>query len=127
MTGKATILVIEDDASIRDHMVRMLGFEGYDVIAAGDGGEGVRSTREMLPDVIVCDLLMPGVNGFGACRVLRDDLTTASIPTIVVSALNAESDRKQAQELGVSAYLHKPFRNQELIKLIELCLKRREA
>ena len=127
MTGKATILVIEDDASIRDHMVRMLGFEGYDVIAASDGGEGVRSTREMLPDVIVCDLLMPGVNGFGACRVLRDYPTTASIPTIVVSALNAESDRKQAQELGVSAYLHKPFRNQELIKLIELCLKRREA
>lgn len=122
MSGSARILVIEDEPSLRDHLVRMLEFEGFQVDTAADGREGISKARELIPDVVICDLLMPGINGFGACRVLRDDPVTSRIPTIVVSALSSPSDREKIDELGVQAYLSKPFRNQELIDALHRCL-----
>lgn len=123
MSEVARILVIEDEPSIRDRLVRMLAFEGFDVATASDGREGVRMARDLVPDIVICDLLMPGVNGFGACRVLRDDPVTSEIPTIVISALNSSSDREKIRELGVEVYLSKPFRNQDLIDALAQCLE----
>lgn len=123
MNAAARILVIEDEPSIRDHLVRMLEFEGFDVAIASDGREGVRMARDLVPDVVICDLLIPGINGFGACRVLRDDPVTSKIPTIVISALNSPSDREKIRELGVARYLSKPFRNQDLIDALARCME----
>ncbi len=122
MSAGHRILVIEDDPSIRDHLVRMREFEGFRVETAVDGREGILKARDLVPDVVICDLLMPGVNGFGACRVLRDDPVTSGIPTIVISALGSPSDREKIEELGVDAYLSKPFRNQDLIDALDRCL-----
>lgn len=116
------ILVIEDEEGIRERIVRMLTFEGYDVVGLADGRAGIEAAWDDRPDVIVCDLMMPGINGFGACRVLKEDDRTKAVPIIVLSALVAQIDREKAHALGVNAYVTKPFRNQTLLAAIESCL-----
>ena len=116
------ILVIEDEAAIRERIVRMLEYEGFRATDAGDGREGVERARRERPDLIVCDLMMPGLSGFGACRVLRDDPRTADIPIVVLSALTAAADRESVRGLGVRDYVAKPFRNQALLAAVRRSL-----
>ena len=118
----ARILVIDDEDAIRDRIVRMLSFEGFDAVGAADGKTGVEMAWREPPDLVICDLMMPGINGFGACRGLCDDERTRHVPVIVVSALSAPSDRERAMELGARAYVTKPFRTQQLLSIIRDCL-----
>ena len=118
----ARILVIEDDAGLRARLVKILQFEGHDVLPAADGREGIEIARRERPDLVISDLMMPGINGFGTCRALRDDPRTRSIPILVLTALGSESDRERLQNLGAAAYLTKPFRTAELLETLRLCL-----
>ena len=76
MSGALSILVIDDEDTLRERVMRMLTFEGFEVRGAADGRAGVELAWEYPPDLVICDLLMPGINGFGVCRVLRDDPRT---------------------------------------------------
>lgn len=118
----ARILVIEDDTGLRARLVKILEFEGHDTLAAADGREGIATARRERPDLVICDLMMPGINGFGTCRALRDDPRTRSIPILVLTALGSDSDRERLHSLGAAAYLTKPFRTQALLAALNLCL-----
>lgn len=98
----ARILVIEDDAGLRARLVKILRFEGHDTVAAADGREGIEIARRERPDVVISDLMMPGINGFGTCRALRDDPRTRSIPVRALTALGSESDRERLHSLGAA-------------------------
>ncbi|MEY4764339.1 MAG: hypothetical protein RI907_1012 [Pseudomonadota bacterium] len=115
---KRTILSIEDQPDIR-RLIRMtLEFKGHQVIEAGDGEAGMRMAREHLPDLILMDVMMPGVDGITASRQLMSDPRTAKIPIVMVSALGRTSDIDAGLETGVRAYLVKPFSPWELIDLV---------
>ena len=89
MTAKKSILVIEDEEGVRERLIRMLVFEGYAAEGAANGREGIERAWSVQPDLVICDLMMPGINGFGVCRVLRDDPLTAATPVLVLTALTA--------------------------------------
>ncbi len=115
---RTTILSIEDQPDIR-RLIRMtLEFKGYAVIEADDGESGVRMARERKPDLILMDVMMPGMDGITASRVLAEDEGTAHIPIVMLSALGRASDIDAGLETGVRAYLVKPFSPWELISLV---------
>jgi DNA-binding response OmpR family regulator len=122
MSGALSILVIDDEDTLRERVMRMLTFEGFEVRGAADGRAGVELAWEYPPDLVICDLLMPGINGFGVCRVLRDDPRTADVPVIVLTALSSQSDRERTHGLGANAYVTKPFRAPVLIAAVRKCL-----
>lgn len=121
------ILVIDDEDSLRERVMRMLTFEGFEVQGAADGREGVELAWKDPPDLVICDLLMPGINGFGVCRVLRDDSRTVKVPVIVLTALGSQSDRERTHGLGANAYVTKPFRAPVLMAAVRQCLGQDET
>jgi CheY-like chemotaxis protein len=118
----ATVLVIEDDPTILENTLELLELEGFTPISAVDGVEGVEQARKHLPDIIVCDVLMPRMDGFGVLKTLRSDPATSSIPLIFVSATLHEDIVNSSDMLGVSGYLIKPFRFPELVQIIRTLL-----
>jgi CheY-like chemotaxis protein len=116
---KRTVLSIEDQPDIR-RLIRMtLEFKGLDVIEACEGEEGVRLARERLPDLILMDVMMPGMDGLTAARILAEDPKVAHIPIVILSALGRTSDIDAGLETGVRAYLVKPFSPWELLSLVD--------
>jgi two-component system phosphate regulon response regulator PhoB len=116
---KRTVLSIEDQADIR-RLIRMtLEFKGLDVLEASDGEEGIRLARQHVPDLILLDVMMPGMDGLTASRILGDDPLVAHIPIIILSALGRTSDIDAGLETGVRAYLVKPFSPWELLALVD--------
>jgi PAS domain S-box-containing protein len=107
----ASVLVIDDDAAARDMLSRMLGKEGYRVLFAASGEEGLRIAREEQPDVITLDVLMAGLDGWGALSRLKADAATADIPVVVVTVLD---DRNLGFALGAADYLTKPIERERL-------------
>jgi two-component system, OmpR family, response regulator MprA len=117
-----SVLIAEDDKSVRDSLVRALTFEGYDVTTAADGGEALLSALETRPDVIVLDILMPNVDGLTACRRLRErgDRT----PVLMLTARHEVSDRVAGLDAGADDYLVKPFALDELLARLRALLRR---
>jgi EAL domain-containing protein (putative c-di-GMP-specific phosphodiesterase class I)/CheY-like chemotaxis protein len=118
------ILVIEDETLIRENMEDILRFSGYEVVSAGDGVEGVAAVMSNLPDLIICDIMLPGMNGFDLLHAVRTNSETKNIPFIFVSALSSRSDLRTGMELGADDYISKPFEANELIQAVETRLKR---
>lgn len=116
MTGK--ILVIEDEADLRASIVRFLLAEGYEVLVAGDGEEGVEVAVKSMPDLIICDIAMPQMDGFGTLFSLRENVTTSHIPFIFLTASDRVYDRKFGFELGANDYITKPFSFDTLMAVI---------
>jgi CheY-like chemotaxis protein/two-component sensor histidine kinase len=125
MTSK--ILVVEDDASIRSSLVDLLDAEDYDVRGADDGAEGVQQARDFLPDLIICDIMMPEIDGYGVLDQLRLDPATATIPFIFLTAKADRADLRRGMGLGADDYLTKPFTRDEILTAIEARLTRRAA
>jgi CheY-like chemotaxis protein len=114
----ATVLVIEDEAPLRANLVRILSAEGYRVIAAADGDEGLRRVREGRPDLVICDILMPLVDGFGVLAALRSQPETAAIPFIFLTASADKENLARGLRSGANEYVTKPFKIADLLAAV---------
>jgi two-component system response regulator MprA len=121
----ARVLVVDDDDAIRTTLARSLGAEGYTVDLAADGAEALRVARDRAPDVVVLDLMLPGVAGLDVCRRLR--AAEQHLPIVLLTARDAVADRVTGLEAGADDYLVKPFAFEELLARVRVCLRRREA
>lgn len=127
---RARILVADDNADMREYVQRLLR-EKYDVVAVADGEAALQSVREQRPDLILSDVMMPGLDGFGLLRAVRDDRDLKSIPFILLSARAGEESRVEGLDAGADDYLVKPFSARELLARVTVRLNmarvRREA
>ncbi len=121
------ILVIEDDASIRNSLVDLLEAEEYTARGAEDGLSGVQAARAFLPDLIVCDIMMPELDGYGVLDQLRQDPATATIPFIFLTARADRTDLRKGMGLGADDYLTKPFTRADILQAIRMRLTKRAA
>jgi signal transduction histidine kinase len=116
--NKIKVLVIEDIETIRENILETLKAENFEPIEAENGVEGISLAKQHLPDLILCDVMMPEIDGYGVLQALQQDPTTATIPFIFLTAL-ADRDRiRKGMELGADDYLTKPFEVQELLRAI---------
>lgn len=117
------ILVVDDDRAVRESLRRALALEDWDVTVAADGMEALTAIRAAPPDVIVLDVMMPGVDGFGVVRRLRQD--GVEVPVLLLTARDAVTDRVTGLDVGADDYLVKPFALDELLARIRVMLRRR--
>jgi DNA-binding response OmpR family regulator len=115
------VLVVEDDPTVREVVVRYLEREGLIVDAVGDGREALGHAATQWPDLVVLDLMLPGVNGFDVCRRLR---AHAPVPVIMLTARGNEEDRIVGLDLGADDYVAKPFSPRELVARVKAVLRR---
>jgi DNA-binding response OmpR family regulator len=120
------ILVIEDERDILDLVRHYLEKEGFRTRTAADGGAGLTAARQERPDLIVLDLMLPGMDGLELCKKLRADPATALTPVIMLTAKADETDRIVGLELGADDYLTKPFSPKELVARVKALLRRAE-
>lgn len=120
------ILVIEDEAQTREIFSRCLNFEGFFVVTAESGTAGVQLAKHHLPDLIVCDIMMPDMDGYQVLSTLRDNPITATIPFIFLTAKVTMADLRQGMELGADDYLTKPCTVEQLLTAIATRLERQE-
>ncbi len=118
------ILVIQDDAQTRTFFLEGIKAEGFYTIGAENGLVGIQQVQEKSPDVIICDIIMPELDGYGVLNLLRQDPTTAIIPFIFVTSNAARSDLRRAMELGADDYLTKPCTLKELLASIATRLEK---
>jgi DNA-binding response OmpR family regulator len=118
------ILVIEDEGPIRDKIEMVLRLEGYDVMGAADGESGVAAAIAQSPDLIICDVLMPRMNGYSALSALRSDDRTAAIPVIFLTAAVSRQDMRKSMELGADDFIPKPYTVDELLTAVQTRLAR---
>jgi chemosensory pili system protein ChpA (sensor histidine kinase/response regulator) len=116
--GKTVVMVVDDSLTMRKVLGRLLEREGYEVVVAKDGMEGIQKLQESLPHIILSDIEMPRMDGFEFSRNVRADARTAGIPIIIISSRTAEKHQNHAKELGVNAFLGKPVQDDELIAQI---------
>lgn len=121
-----TILLIEDDADMRDNTAEILELANYRVLKAEQGRRGVDIARKEKPDLVICDIMMPELDGYGVLHMLGRDPATAEIPFIFLSAKAERGDVRKGMELGADDYLTKPFEESELLNAIEGRLRRSE-
>ncbi|MFA5039491.1 MAG: response regulator [Candidatus Omnitrophota bacterium] len=114
MGNKKRILVIDDESDIREIVRIYLEEEGCDVIEASNGQEGILKAQSLKPDLIVLDIMLPGINGFEVAKHLKDDPNTQDIPIIILSVLAQDSQYRQ----GILDYISKPFRQEELVATV---------
>ncbi|NEP60835.1 MAG: diguanylate cyclase [Symploca sp. SIO2G7] len=124
---KKTILVIEDQLPIRTNLLKILNYVGFQTIGAENGLEGVELAKNHLPDLIVCDIMMPDMDGYNVLQELLQDPGTAKIPFIFLTAKADKSDIRQGMNLGADDYLTKPFTSDELIDTVLARLAKQEA
>jgi DNA-binding response OmpR family regulator len=119
------ILIIEDSIEIRENTAELLELSGYEVEVAADGIEGVRKAKAILPDLVICDVMMPHLDGFGVLQVFSTQPSLARIPFIFLTAKTDRSDMRKGMEMGADDYLTKPFQEVELLRAIESRLKKK--
>ena len=119
------ILVADDDRNIRQGLVDLLESEGYSVTGASDGAEALRLVKRDQPDLVLLDIMMPGMDGYTVCREIRRDDET--LPVIFISARSEEVDRVLGLELGADDYIQKPFGTREVIARIRAVMRRVNA
>ena len=113
-----TILVIEDVEALREEIMETLSYEGFDVLGAENGVVGVQIAKTYLPNLIICDIAMPELDGYGTLVALRQEPKTSMIPFIFLTAMTEKADMRQAMQLGADDYLTKPFTSAELLGAI---------
>ncbi|MGK7876647.1 MAG: PleD family two-component system response regulator [Xenococcaceae cyanobacterium] len=113
------VLVVEDVPSEQELISSYLREGGYNVINANDGKEALNKTIEEKPDVVVTDVVMPGMNGFELCRSLKKNPATQNLPVVVCTSKNQDLDRLWGMKQGVDVYLTKPFTQEEIIRAVK--------
>lgn len=122
--GPARILVIEDDLAIRRGIVMNLRAEGYEVLEAADGDAGLATAMEARPDLLLLDIMLPGLDGLDVLQTLRD--ADVTMPVIILSARGRPHDKVEGLELGADDYMTKPFGVRELLARVRAHLRRQE-
>lgn len=120
------ILVIEDEPEMRRNITALLRFHDFEILEAGNGRLGVERARRDKPDLILCDVMMPELDGYGVLQALQQDPGLASIPFIFLTAKGDKDDLRSGMNLGADDYLTKPVANNDLVSAIEARLRRSE-
>ncbi len=121
-----SVLVIDDNSDIRDNTAEILELAGYKTFTAVNGKQGVEVAQREKPDLIVCDIMMPELDGYGVLHLLRKNLETQRIPFVFLTAKTERSDFRKGMEMGADDYITKPFEDIELLNAIEVRLKKAE-
>jgi len=124
MSDKKTILVVEDEEDLRDIVVYNLERDGYKTVAVESGEEGLERAIALRPDLVILDLMLPGMNGMDVCRQLKQADDTKAIPIIMASAKGEEADIVSGLELGADDYVTKPFSPRILLARVRSVLRR---
>ncbi|QZY57156.1 response regulator [Crassaminicella profunda] len=124
--NRKKVLVVDDEQHIIELIQFNLESNGYDVITSENGEDAIAVAEEEMPDVIILDLMLPGIDGFEACKKIRNNEKTRKIPIIMLTAKGEEMDKVLGLELGADDYLTKPFSVRELIARIKAVLRRFE-
>ncbi len=121
----AKILIVEDDKFLRELIVRKLSQENFQVTEAVDGEEGIKKIKEVIPDMVLLDLILPGIDGFEVLAKVKEDPATTSVPVIILSNLGQREDVERGMKLGAIDYLIKAhFTPNEIIDKIKVNLKK---
>lgn len=115
------ILIVEDELTLQETLAYNLEHQGYKVITASDGNTAIKLAKEAEPDLILLDIMLPGMDGFEVCRIVRQDMT---VPILMLTARDDEIDRVVGLEVGADDYLTKPFSMRELIARVKALLRR---
>jgi CRP-like cAMP-binding protein/CheY-like chemotaxis protein len=121
------VLIIEDHNDIRENIVEILNLAGYKVYNANNGKAGVESAVANLPDIILCDIMMPELDGYGVLYMLKKNPKTSTIPFVFITAKSERPDLRKAMEMGADDYLTKPFDDMELLQAIESRLNKKKS
>ena len=113
------ILIVEDEEDLVKLLTLQLKNAGYDVVSAKDGQEGLEKVRAEMPDLVLLDVMMPKIDGFQVCRLLKFDNQFKHIPIIMLTARGLPKDEKTGAEVGADRYMVKPFEGKKLLKTIE--------
>ena len=119
-----TILIIEDENDLAELVAFNMGKEGYRTVIASDGPSGLESARSAPPDMILLDLMLPGMSGIDVCKILKSSEKTARIPVIILTAKGEEIDRVVGFEIGADDYMVKPFSTRELLLRVKALFRR---
>jgi twitching motility two-component system response regulator PilH len=122
ITQTATVLIVEDTPSELELIGHYLQAEGYGILLAISAQDALEKTRKQKPDVVITDVVMPGMSGFELCRSLKRAPETSGVPVIICSSKNLEIDRLWGMKQGADAYLTKPFTREDLLKAIKSVL-----
>lgn len=117
------ILVVDDEPDLLVMISKGLTFEGYEVITASDGQEGLEKAKTQKPDLIVLDLMLPRINGYKVCGLLKQDTRYAKIPIILLTAKVDDEDIELGKRIGADAYMTKPYERDALLLKIQLLIK----
>jgi two-component system, sensor histidine kinase and response regulator len=120
------VLVIEDESAVRLSLVELLMAENFKPISAENGSVGLQLAREQTPDLIICDIMMPEMNGYEVLKELRTDQITASIPFLFLTAKSERTDLRKAMELGADDYITKPFTRNDILNAINIRMQKAE-
>ena len=120
------VLVIEDMQDVRENIQEILEISGYQVVAASDGAEGVDQALKETPDLIICDVMMPRIDGFNVLNILSKRPETSDIPFVFLTAKTEKEDFRKGMDLGADDYLTKPFTIEGLLKVVETRLSKSE-
>src|SRR5262249_55546710 len=127
MVRPAKILIVDDEPFNVDYLQQELGDLGYDTISAANGQEALRKVAAEAPDLILLDVMMPIMDGFTACRILKENEATQLIPIIIMTVLRETEERIKGIEAGADEFLSKPVDRRELLAPIQTALKRKQA
>jgi phosphate regulon transcriptional regulator PhoB len=122
--AKRAVLVIDDEKDLIELVSYNLRKEGFEIASAPDGESGLAEAKRELPDIVIVDLMLPGIDGLEVCRRLRSEKRTSHIPIIMLTAKSSESDRIVGLELGADDYVTKPFSPRELAARVKAVLRR---
>lgn len=122
--NKPIVLVVDDNDDIRSYLTSLL-IDSYRVVTATDGASGLKLAREEVPDIIICDVMMPVMNGLDCCHYLKTDISTSHIPVLMLTACSLDEQRIKGLEEGAEAYISKPFSSAVLMAQLESLLKNR--
>jgi CheY-like chemotaxis protein len=124
---KKRVLIIEDNPGVRENTAEILELAGYEAVLAEDGKKGVDLAVKENPDLILCDIMMPGLDGYGVLHILSQRVETAGIPFIFLTAKTEKNDVRYGMSLGADDYITKPFEETDLLRTIENRLRKAEA
>jgi CRP/FNR family transcriptional regulator, polysaccharide utilization system transcription regulator len=122
-----TILVIEDNEDVRENTAEILEYANYKVFQAENGKVGIEMAQNVKPDLIICDIMMPELDGYGVIHLLNKNPDTAAIPFIFLTAKSERTDMRRGMEMGADDYISKPFDDIELLNAVEIRLKKNDV